>query len=63
MMGILVLIAVTTTGYTFSVALIIAAILYGLILKMYLRPAKDIKRLEGSSKYIHSSNLYFFKFS
>ena len=51
MMGILVLIAVTTTGYTFSVALIITSILYGLILKMYLRPAKDIKRLEGSSKF------------
>lgn len=51
MMGILVLIALTTTGYTFSVALIITAILYGIILKMYLRPAKDIKRLEGSSKF------------
>ncbi|KAL7032928.1 hypothetical protein ACKWTF_007429 [Chironomus riparius] len=63
MMGILVLIALTTTGYTFPAALIITAILYGLILKMYLRPAKDIKRLEGSSKYSQSTIYKFFKLS
>ena len=63
MIGILVLIALTTTGYTFPVALIITAILYGLILKMYLRPAKDIKRLEGSSKYSQFTIYKIFKFS
>jgi len=52
MSGILVLIAVTTSGSTFLTALGGAIILYGLILKLYLRTAQDLKRLEGISKFV-----------
>lgn len=51
MVGILILIAITTTGYVFVTALGGAVILYGLILKIYLRAARDLKRLEGISKF------------
>lgn len=51
MTGILILIAITTTGYVFVTALGGAVILYGIILKIYLRAARDLKRLEGISKF------------
>lgn len=51
MVGILFLIALTTTGYMFVTALGGAVILYALILKIYLRAARDLKRLEGISKF------------
>ena len=51
MFGILILIAITTKGYAFSIALLLTMLLYGLIIKIYLKPAKDLKSLEGISKY------------
>jgi uncharacterized membrane protein HdeD (DUF308 family) len=51
MAGILILIALTMTGYVFVTALGGAIILYGLLLKIYLRAAGDLKRLEGISKF------------
>lgn len=51
MSGILILIAVTTSGFVFVGALGGAIILYGLILRLYLRTARDLKRLEGISKF------------
>jgi ATP-binding cassette subfamily C (CFTR/MRP) protein 4 len=53
MLGVLILIGITSSGYAFFVALIAAIILYGLILRLYLRPAKDLKRLEGISKHTY----------
>ncbi|CRK89767.1 CLUMA_CG003444, isoform A [Clunio marinus] len=55
MLGILILIAITTSGQWFLIALGGAIIFYGLILKLYLRTAQDLKRLEGSSKLIRIS--------
>ena len=52
MSGILILIAITTSGPTFLIALGGAIILYGLILKLYLQTAQDLKRLEGISKFV-----------
>lgn len=51
MVGVLVLIAITTTGYMFVTSLGGAIILYGLILRIYLRGARDLKRLEGISEF------------
>lgn len=51
MSGILILIAVTTSGPWFLIALLGAVILYVLILKLYVRTAQDLKRLEGISEY------------
>lgn len=51
MSGILILIAVTTSGPWFLIALLGAFILYVLILKLYVQTAQDLKRLEGISKY------------
>lgn len=51
MSGILILIAITTSGAIFLVALGGAVLLYGLILKLYLQTAQDLKRLEGISKF------------
>lgn len=33
------------------IALIIAFILYGMIVKFYLKPSQDLKRIEGISKF------------
>lgn len=52
MSGILILIAITTSGPVFLIALGGAIILYGLILKLYLQTAQDLKRLEGISKFV-----------
>lgn len=51
MSGILILIGITTSGAVFLIALGGAVVLYGLILKLYLRTAQDLKRLEGISKF------------
>lgn len=51
MLGVLVLIGITSTGSVLAIALIVAIILYGLILRLYLQPARDLKRLEGISEY------------
>jgi uncharacterized membrane protein HdeD (DUF308 family) len=55
MSGVLILIALTMTGYVFVTALGGAIILYGLLLKIYLRAAGDLKRLEGISKFLSLS--------
>lgn len=52
MSGILILIAITTSGPVFLISLGGAVILYVLILKLYLRTAQDLKRLEGISKFV-----------
>lgn len=52
MSGILILIALTTSGPVFSIALCGSIILYGLILKLYLQTAQDLKRLDGISKFV-----------
>lgn len=52
MSGILILIALTSSGPTFTIALFGAVILYGLILKLYLQTAQDLKRLDGISKFV-----------
>jgi hypothetical protein len=52
MSGILILIAITTSGSMFLIALAGAVILYGLILKLYLQTAQDLKRLEGISEFV-----------
>lgn len=52
MSGILILIGLTTSGPMFLIALGGAIILYGLILKLYLQTAQDLKRLEGISKFV-----------
>lgn len=52
MSGILILIAITTSGPWFLIALSGAILLYGLILKLYLQTAQDLKRLEGISKFL-----------
>lgn len=53
MVGILVLIAITMSGhgYVFVTILGVAIILYGFIVKIYLRAARDLKQLEGISEY------------
>lgn len=60
MSGILILIAITTSGPWFLIALSGAILLYGLILKLYLQTAQDLKRLEGISKFFMEN---FFNFS
>lgn len=52
MSGILILIAITTSGPVFLIALCGAIILYALILKLYLQTAQDLKRLDGISKFV-----------
>lgn len=49
MFGILVV--VTVVNPLLLLVLLIAVILFSLILKLYLRPAQDWKRLEGICKY------------
>jgi ATP-binding cassette, subfamily C (CFTR/MRP), member 4 len=61
MSGILILIAITTSGPWFLIALGGAVVLYGLILKLYLQTAQDLKRLEGISKF--SMKKFFQQFS
>lgn len=51
MMGILVLIAITSTGYVFTISLIISTIFYCVIVKFYIRPARDLKKMESISKF------------
>lgn len=48
MVGILLLIAVVNS--LLLIPLAIATILFGLVLKLYMRTAQDLKRLEGISK-------------
>ncbi|CRK99302.1 CLUMA_CG012571, isoform A [Clunio marinus] len=50
MSGILILIAITTSGPWFLISLGGAVLLYVLILKLYLQTAQDLKRLEGITK-------------
>lgn len=57
MSGILILIAITTSSMMFLIALGFAVLLYGLILKLYLRTAQDLKRLEGISKFFFFTQL------
>lgn len=45
MCGILILIIICNP--LMSIALLVSVVFYGLIIKMYLRPSQDIKRLEG----------------
>lgn len=52
MSGILILIGITTSGPVFLISLAGAVVLYGLILKLYLQTAQDLKRLEGISKFV-----------
>lgn len=52
MTGILILIGITTSGPVFLISLAGAVVLYGLILKLYLQTAQDLKRLEGISKFV-----------
>lgn len=61
MSGILILIAVTTSGPWFLIALLGAVILYVLILKLYVQTAQDLKRLEGISEYGARAIEYFIK--
>ena len=59
MSGILILIAITTSGSIFMIALCGAIILYCLILKLYLQTAQDLKRLDGISKFLcHGVSLF-----
>jgi hypothetical protein len=53
MFGILVLIAITMVGNGYFFAMILggAIILYVIIVKIYLRAARDLKQLEGISEY------------
>lgn len=60
MSGILILIAITTSGPWFLIALGGAVLLYGLILKLYLQTAQDLKRLEGISKFASHENFFGF---
>lgn len=61
MSGILILIAITTSGPWFLIALLGAVILYVLILKLYVQTAQDLKRLEGISEYNVAFIGYFIK--
>lgn len=45
MCGILVLVSIVNPPMI--IALVCAAILFGFIIKLYLRPSQDLKRLEG----------------
>lgn len=45
MCGILIIIIIVVPAVI--VALAISVVLYGLIIKLYLRPSQDLKRLEG----------------
>jgi hypothetical protein len=56
MLGVLILIGITSTGFVLALALIAAIILYGLILRLYVHPARDLKRLEGISKHYFPSS-------
>lgn len=60
MVGILVLIALSMAGhgYVFVTILGIAIILYGFIVKIYLRAARDLKQLEGISEYFYVCHIY-----
>lgn len=55
MVGILVLIAITMSGhgYVFVTILGGAIVLYGIIVNVYLRVARDLKQLEGISEYLY----------
>lgn len=54
MVGILLLIAVVNS--LLLIPLAIATILFGLVLKLYMRTAQDLKRLEGISKSLFVEN-------
>lgn len=62
MSGILILIGITTSGAMFLIALGGSVVLYALILKLYLRTAQDLKRLEGISKFDVVARKDFFRF-
>lgn len=58
MFGIIILIAITMAGhgYLFVMILCSAMVLYVLIVKIYLRAARDLKQLEGISELVNGKN-------
>lgn len=56
MFGILAMVSVVNS--LLLVPLTFAVILFGCVLRFYLRPAQDLKRLEGISKNIHLLKFY-----
>lgn len=49
MCGILIVIIIVNPPMT--IALLISAVLFALIMKLYLRPSQDLKRLEGICRF------------
>lgn len=50
MIGILVVVMIVNP--TMIATLLIAILFFGLIIKLYLRPSQDLKRLEGICKFM-----------
>lgn len=60
MLGILTVIVIVNPPMI--IALSCAMLLFGLIIKLYLRPSQDLKRLEGICKFYPFKITHFFKY-